>query len=341
MRVLIVDDESGRRRLLQLWVEGEGATAVEAASSEQAMALVAAHGAPAVALCDINLPGKNGLWLTDQLRTLYPETAVVITTGVHAFDAAVSGLQSGVIDYLVKPFTRERVLEALGRAALVHRSRREVAEMQGELDRRRTQISEAIAQLEVNGHSSLEAMLSMLRGRDPAAYDHVYRVAPLAVNLAMALRIGEPQLSDIERAALLHELGRVAMPDTLLQRPPRALSADEHDQLRSYPLHGYAILKNVPFLAAASELALSVHERYDGSGFPQRLQGSAIPLGARIITVAKTFDELVSGLAGEPLAPARALDILDGERAAEFDPLVVGALRILQGTVAECRRRKT
>jgi putative two-component system response regulator len=329
MRVLIVDDDASIRRLLQLWVEGEGAMVVEAASSEQAMSLIESQGPPAVALCDINLPGKNGFWLAEQLRTRHPETAVVITTAVHEFDAAVSGLQSGAIDYLVKPFARERVVEAFGRAVLAHRSRREVAAMQTELDRRRAQITEAIAQLELNGQSSLEAMLSMLRGRDPRAYDHAHRVALLSVNLAMALRIGEPQLSDIERAALLHGLGRVAMPDTLLQRPWQALSSDEQAQLRSYPLHGHAILKNVPFLAAASELALAVHERFDGSGFPQGLRRDVIPLGARIVAVAKAYDELTSGLASDPLPPARAIGVLEGSRAAEFDPLVVGALRIL------------
>jgi response regulator RpfG family c-di-GMP phosphodiesterase len=332
MRVLIVDDESSIRRLLQTWVEDEGAAVVEAASAEQALALIGAQGAPAVALCDINLPGRNGLWLSEQLRTAHPETAVVITTGVHEFDAAVSGLQAGVIDYLVKPYTRERVVEALNRALLVHKSRREVAALQVELDRRRAQITEAFAQIEVNGQSSLEAMLSMLRVRDAATYDHSHRVAPLAVNLAMALRIGEPHLSDIERAALLHGLGRVALPDTLLRRPAAALTAEERAQLQSYPLHGHAILENVPFLAAASELALAVHERYDGTGFPHRLRGNAIPLGARIIALANAYDELVSGLAGDAVTPARAIEALSTGRAAEFDPLVLGALKMLQET---------
>ncbi len=171
----------------------------------------------------------------------------------------------------------------------------------------------------------------MLRARDPDGYEHARRAAPLAVNLAMALRLGEPHLSDIERGALLHGLGRVALPDAVLQRPADALSGEEQAQLRSYPLHGHAMLRNVPFLAAASELALAANERYDGSGFPHGLQGSAIPLGARIIAVAKAFDELVSDRSGEPLAPARAVQLLASERGAEFDPLVVGALSVLTG----------
>src|SRR5207253_2019277 len=102
---------------------------------------------------------------------------------------------------------------------------------------RRAQIADALTELEVNAASSLEAMLAMLRARDPHTYDHSHRVARLAVDLAMTLQIGEPQLSDIERAALLHNLGRLAMPDALLARDVGKLTGPELAQLRSYPLH--------------------------------------------------------------------------------------------------------
>jgi response regulator RpfG family c-di-GMP phosphodiesterase len=159
-------------------------------------------------------------------------------------------------------------------------------------------------------------------------------VAALSVNLALALRISEPQLSDIERAALLHNLGRLALPDSILVRKERSLNEEERTKLRSYPLHGQAMLKNVPFLAAANEIAVAAHERYDGSGFPRGLKGEAIPIGARIIGVADAWDELVSGIGGTPVAPAHALEILSVERLVQFDPLVVGALTMLQLTAA-------
>jgi len=330
MRVLIVDDEPPIRRLLQAWVQAEGVTPVEAGSAEQALSLIETDGAPAVALCDIKLPGQDGLWLAGQLHVTYPEIAVVMTTAVHEFDTAISSLQAGVVDYLSKPFTRERLSDALKRALLAHQSRRALADMQKELEQRRSQITEALAELEMNTSSSLEAMLAMLRVRDPKSADHSHRVAKLAVDLAMALQVTEPQLSDIERAALLHNLGRLAMPDELLSRPLTALSAADRARLRSYPLHGYAMLKNVPFLAGANRVAIAAHERYDGTGFPHGLKGDAIPLGARIICVANAYDELIMGI-GQPAAePARAIEILSTERQSEFDPLVTEALRMLQ-----------
>jgi response regulator RpfG family c-di-GMP phosphodiesterase len=333
MRVLIVDDEAPIRRLLQNWVISEGGKVFHAATAEEGIALIDVEGAPAVALCDLRLPGKDGLWLAEQLREKCPETAVVMTTGVHEFDAAVTSLHAGVVDYLVKPFTRERLSEGLKRAFFAHQSRRALGAMQRELEQRRAQISESLAELEVNATSSLEAMLAMLRVRDQQSCDHSHRVSTLAVNVAMTLEIGEPRLSDIERAALLHNLGRLAMPDALLVRPMEALTDAERAQIRSYPLHGYAMLKNVPFLVGANQLALAAHERFDGSGFPHGLKGEDIPLGARIIGVADAYDELVSGIGRRVVSPAVALEILCSARASEFDPLVLGALKMLQPSV--------
>ena len=326
MRVLILDDEASIRRLLQNWVQAEGATVIEADTSEQALTVVAAEGPPAVALCDIRLPGKDGLWLAAQLRARYPETAVVMTTGVNEFDAAVTSLHAGVVDYLVKPFTRERLIQALNRALFAHKSRVALTAMDRELSARRAQITEAIAEMEVNSTGSLDAMLSMLAARDPRACDRAHRVAQLSVNIAMTLQIGEPRLSDIERAALLHNIGRLALPDALLRDSGAGLNEDERQRLREYPVHGHAMLRNVAFLAPAADIALAAHERWDGSGFPYGLVGESIPLGARIVGLADAFDALVTS----GVSRSEALAALATAHAVEFDPNVLEALRRLQ-----------
>lgn len=329
-RVLIVDDEESMRTLLRSWVEREGgSTVIEAATAEDGLEKVLAE-APAIALCDIRLPGEDGLWLAAQIRIHQPKTAVVMTTGVLDFDAAVNSLQSGAVDYLVKPFTRDRLNEALNRAWYAHKSHQALDDLQRELNQRREQINEALSDLELNVGASLEAMLAILRARDPESYEHARRVAGIAVKLGTSLRIGEPHLSDIERAALLHNLGRLALPDVLLSREMSTLSDEERVRLHAYPLHGQALLKNVPFLAAANDIAVSAHERYDGSGFPRNLVGEKIPLGARILAVADVFDELVSGIGTTAVSVERALEILSVERIAEFDPVVIAALVLLQ-----------
>jgi len=329
-RILIVDDELPMRRLLHNWVEAADVGVLEAGSAEEGLALVASEGTPAVALCDIRLPGNDGLWLAEQLRVSHPETAVIMTTGVNEFDAAVTSLHAGVVDYLVKPFSREQMTQALNRGLFAHRSRQALARMHAELDRRRAEIGDAMGELETNASGAVEALLGILRARHADWHAQARRVARLAVNLAMTLQIREPALSDIERAALLHNFGCLALPDTLFSRPESALSAVERAELRAYPLHGHAVLKHVPFLAAANAIAIAAHERYDGTGIPYGRRGEDIPLGARIIGVALAYDELVSGTKEPPLAPTEALDVLSRTRAAEFDPLVIGALQTLR-----------
>lgn len=155
----------------------------------------------------------------------------------------------------------------MSRAWYAHKSRRALDELQRELDERRAQISEALSDFELNCGASLEAMLAIVRARDPQSYEHARRVAAVAVNLAMALRITEPQLSDIERAALLHDFGRLALPDALLARERGALSEEERTRLRAYPLHGQAMLRNVPFLAPANAIAVAPMSAMTVAGF--------------------------------------------------------------------------
>lgn len=328
-KVMIVDDEAPVRRLMRRYVEAEGAEAIEAPGAEQALALMAGTGGTAVALCDIRMPGRDGLWLAEQLRRLYPHTAVVMTTGVHDFDAAVMSLQTGAVDYVAKPFTKERLHEALARGLRANASRRALAGLAQELEDRRAQVAQALSEIELNGSTSIDAILAMMQARDPGASSHAHRVARLSVNLALALHVEEPLLSDIERAALLHDVGRLAMPDGLMSVSAGSLSPGERALLRAHPLHGHTMVKAVPFLSAASDIAVAVHERLDGSGFPHGLRGAEIPFESRIVAGADVYDELTSGAGRPALTPAAAFEILGATRAAEFDPAVVTALRRL------------
>ena len=337
MRVLIVDDEEPLRRLLQHWVEAEGASVIEAGTAEEGLALAQSGGARPSRCATSDSRARTACGSRSSCTREFPETVVLMTTGVLEFNAAVNSLQAGVMDYLVKPFSRERLTEALNRAFFAHKARRAVDEMQRELDERRAQITEALGDLEMNAAASLEAMLAMLRVRDAQSYDHAHRVAALAVNLAMALRISEPQLSDIERAALLHNLGRLALPDPMLIRKERTLSEDERA----------AACVSTARSGDAEERAVSGGGERDRRGRARALRRQRLsaraerrgdPIGARIIAVADVYDELVSGIGDTPVAPAHALEILSVDRIAQFDPMVVGALMMLQLTAASSQR---
>lgn len=145
MRVLIVDDEAPIRRLLRKWIEAEGATVEVAASAEEGWAKMTRDPRFGVAVCDLRLPGKDGHWLANQINTFYSGTAIVMLTGVHELDAAVTSFQTGAVDYVTKPFTRERLSQAMQRAFFARVSQRELAVMQLELEARRARDIEVIA----------------------------------------------------------------------------------------------------------------------------------------------------------------------------------------------------
>ncbi|HEY5619207.1 MAG TPA: response regulator [Vicinamibacterales bacterium] len=297
--VLIVEDEAPIRRLLHRWIDAEGVRAVEAESAEQGL-LLASEESPAVAFCDINLPrGQSGFWLVEQLHRLHPETSVVVTTGLHQFDAAVTGLRAGATDYIVKPFTRERFREALQRGLIEYRSRKAVLATQ-------TPPSSEAGAAHESPTGATAALLSVLRADHEDAVGHARRVLQVAVAIARAMNLGESTTADIEHAAILRNITRL----------------DVH-----------AIGRQVPYLAAASAITAAVQEHFDGTGFPLGLSGERIPLGARVLAVAEAWDGLVSGSRGGSLTAAQAMEILCGERAREFDPAVLRALTAVQSEI--------
>lgn len=227
IKVLIVDDEAPIRRIVRRYLEGEGVEIVEAATAQEALVKMDAERDVAVVMSDLRMPDHDGLWLAERLRERYQQTAVVMMTAVHEFGVAVSSIQTGVVDYVQKPFTRERVVEALQRALLAHRFRRAVTASQRELEQQRARITAALAELEANAAHSIRAILTMLQASHPGAYDRAHRVAQLAVSVAMAMEVKEPVLSEVERAALLHELPQElrGTPSPLAARIARIVAA--------------------------------------------------------------------------------------------------------------------
>jgi response regulator RpfG family c-di-GMP phosphodiesterase len=327
-RVLAIDDESAILRLVARWVEGMGHVAALAGSAEQALDRMAEDPA-SVAICDVEMPGRDGIWLAEQLRARYPETALVMITGSQSLEPAIQSLRLGAIDYLLKPFNRARFHEAVTRGIQWHQwsieTRRDRRMLESDA-RSRHVLLQAPEEGVIQPHAALEAILALLRLRDPAAYDHGQRVGRLAVAVATRLGVVEPLLSRIERAALLHDLGKIAVPDALLHKPER-LTPQERALLRQHPQLAHDVLAAVTSLADTADLVLSVHERYDGSGYPRGLRGDDIPLGSRIIAAAEALDAMTHPRSfAAPLSLSEAL--LEVSRCCEsqFAPAVVTAL---------------
>jgi response regulator RpfG family c-di-GMP phosphodiesterase len=293
-------------------------------------ALAVARASPIdVALLDLSLPNEDGVSLARWLRREVRDLAVVLVTGTQSFDAAVEAMRIGVLDYLLKPFAMPELLDAVDRAvawrhaALSARHEREDLERQ--IGDRATRLRQVFSDLEVASSAALEALLVTLNQRNPATVEHARRVARFSVVVATALGIEEPVLGAVERGALLHDLGKIAIPDAVIHKAG-PLTADEFAVMRSHVQIGHDIAATVPFLRSAAEIVLATHERYDGTGYPQGLEGDAIPIGARIIAVVDVFDALTSArVYRDPMCVASANAELVRGAGSHFDPEVVAA----------------
>jgi putative two-component system response regulator len=328
--VLIVDDENGVRDLLARWLEAGGYSVITAANAEEALGRLEVSP-PAVALCDIRMPGRDGLWLAERIRQSYPETAVIMATGVQDVGPAVQTLRQGVIDYLTKPFGRDRLQEAVTRGLEWHQSawdaRRWRESLEQEMAIRRSRLNDAVTALAVDNDDTLDAMMSMLTLTDREAYAHGYRVAALAVSVARTLGLPDEALRTIEQGALLHDVGKLAVPEAIL-RKPAPLTIEELRLVRCHPSIGSDLIAQVPYLRAAVPIVRDAHERIDGLGYPNGVHAAEVSIGARIVCVADAYDTMTRPrVFRDAIAPSEALLELQRCSGTQFDPLVVDAFR--------------
>ena len=319
--VMVVDDEYTMRNLMTRWLRASGYPVQSAGSAEEALELQR-HAPAAVALCDIRLPHHDGVWLSEQLRRFHPETAVIMTTGAPDMETALATLRNGVVDYLPKPFQRDQVCAAVGRGVARYRDALEAS-------RPPSPAQPAIQQfdqggLQMQSAAALDGILATLALRDPAAFDHAHRVTELSIDLASALRVREPELSLIQQAALLHEIGKLSLPDSIL-RNAGPLTREEMDEARRFPEVGHDLITGLwPFLQGTAEVVRSVHEWYDGSGFPRGLSAERIVRGARIIAAADAYDAMTHPrVFRAAVSPAEAVFKLGCRAGTQFDPRVV------------------
>jgi cyclic di-GMP phosphodiesterase len=323
--VLVVDDETGVRELVARWLATGGYDVRTAANADEGLQHVHARP-PAVALCDIRMPGHDGLWLAHQIRQNSPETAVIMATGVQDIGSAVTSLRQGVVDYLTKPFGRDRLRGAVERGLEWHKaacdSRRWRESLQGDVARQRERLREHLNAVTIDSDQALDGLLSGLALGDQA-YAHAYRVAALAASVGCALKLGADDMEVIERAALLHDIGKLAMPDAIL-RKPAPLSPEELDLIRQHPQIASELIAGIPYLAAASDLVRDVHERPDGLGYPNGAPGADVAIGARIIAVADAYDTMTRPrVFRDAITPRDAMLELERCAGTQFDRGVV------------------
>lgn len=337
-RILATDDRPEILRLVERSL-GDRYDCRPAASVAEARAELAS-GPFDLALCDIQMPGESGLVLAEEIVREHPRTAVVMVTGVDDPEIAERTFRMGAQGYLVKPFwpgqlqitaanaIRQHRLERAERerqAALLGSAEEQAEALRNELIRAQRK---AIADLRASRQETVERLVRAIEMHDPETGLHVRRMAAIAALLGEKLGLDRQRVLLLRAAAPMHDVGKIATPDGVLQKPG-ALTTSERGRMQEHTTVGYGILceSENDLLRMAATIALTHHERYDGGGYPNGLRGEDIPLEGRIVAVADVFDALLSDRPYRPAFSAEeAARLIESERGAHFDPQVVDAL---------------
>jgi response regulator RpfG family c-di-GMP phosphodiesterase len=341
-RLLIADDDAGVRGILSDFL-GCRYDCMAVGSAEEALALLGAEKFELV-ISDIAMERMSGLELVPHVRQLAPETLIIMVSGSQAVESAVEAMRAGAFDYVVKPFDLEHVEVAVRRALehqqLLASKRRYEVYLERMIQRRTAQLDRALQSLEDAYRTTLKALINALETRDAETHGHSERVVTFSLRLGQELELDEEQMSALEFGALLHDIGKIGVPDAIL-RKPAALTEEEWTEMRKHPQHGQQILSGIEFLKGAALVVAQHHEKFDGTGYPAGLRGEEIDLKARIFAVADAFDAMTSdrvyrGGRTYELAAAE----LDRCAGRQFDPNIVAAFhRVPREEWNELRRR--
>jgi putative nucleotidyltransferase with HDIG domain len=326
-RILIVDDEPEITAILSDLFDRKY-DCTTAGSAEEALGRLAGTSYELV-VSDITMPGMSGLDMIPHVKRNSPNSVVVMISGMQTVESAIEALRLGAFDYVMKPFDLRQV-EAVVTRALEHQDlivakQRYEDHLEELVEQRTAELDQALNSLEDAYRSTLKALTAALETRDLETHGHSERVVSYSMRLGREYGLDGERLKALEFGSLLHDIGKIGVPDLILRKPAK-LTSEEWVLMREHPVHGQQILRGIKFLEGAARVVAQHHEKWDGSGYPLGLSADDIDICARIFSVADAFDAITSDRVyrkGKPYeAAAQELDEWAGK---QFDPKVVEA----------------
>lgn len=252
----------------------------------------------AIVMCTDDLDELNGVELLEKVKDISPSTKRVLVSGKTDMNAAMEAINRvGLFNFVVLPWEPADLRQLVQRACDAFSLQHENANLSKLLSNQANELRSLVGKLETTVQGRTASLLTGLNAaldlRDTETQGHSRRVALYSRRLAEELGVGEAEKIDIERGALLHDIGKIGVSDTILLKPGK-LNDEEWVEMRKHAEHGYKILENIPFLGNARHVVRQHHERFDGKGYPQQLKGKEIILGARIFAIIDTYDAMTS-----------------------------------------------
>jgi putative two-component system response regulator len=318
--LLVVDDEDVIRRVLREKLSREGYTCKEASDAEQAVCLLETVPVALVAL-DIKMPGKSGIELLQEIKSQYPDTAVIMATAVNDVDVATQCLKRGADDYICKPFNLEEVVLAVERALEKRRLQLQLRDYQQFLEKK---VEEQKIEMRRLFLGAIDALVSALEAKDKYTGGHSRRVTAIALAIGKELHLSTRDMEELRWGSLLHDIGKIAI-DEAIQNKPGKLTSEEYEHIMTHAHVGASIVGPV-VNGKITKMIEHHHDHYDGSGLHQVIAGNNIPLEARILAVADAFDAMTSDRPyRRAMSIAEAIKEINHCADTQFDPAVVAA----------------
>jgi len=320
-KILIVDDDASIGRLLERILKKMHREGSLALSAEEARRLLKEEVFDLI-LCDIHLPGESGMDLIKYALSVYPDTAIIMVSGVDDPETVEKALEIGVYGYIVKPFKPSEVIINVSSAF-----RRQMLEVESRTYRENLEqtVADRTAKLQEVLDGVIHVVAQIVESRDPYTSGHQQRVAEIACAIAEKMGFSQDQVKGIRMAGIIHDLGKISVPAEILSKPGR-LNDMEFGLIKAHPRTGYDILKGIEFPWPIAEMVYQHHERMDGSGYPRGLKGKEILPEAQILGVADVVEAMASHRPYRAaLGTDAALDEISRNRGILYDSQVVDA----------------
>jgi len=314
--ILIVDDEASGRDTLEAILEPEGYILVMAENGYQALEK-AVQIKPDVILLDVMMPGMNGFEVCRRIRSeeQLAEIPIIFLTALDDRQSLLNSLEAGADEFISKPFDRFELRARLLGITRLNRFHK--------LSKERLNLEIAHIELKAAYDATIEGWSRAMDLRDRETEGHTQRVTELTLKLAALAGIDQTELVHIRRGALLHDMGKLGIPDSILLKPDK-LSTDEWELMRQHPQLAYDMLYPIEYLHPALDIPYCHHEKWDGSGYPRGLKGEQIPLSARIFAVVDVWDALTSDRPYRAaVGRAEVLEYIKDQSGKHFDSQIV------------------